>query len=156
MHAQSIFGHCSSPILCNRGSFYYVEAWWKITFPLDFPAISFAKASIYICPSVPVTKKPKPDMSTTQDSRLQASRALHDQDHERHLYLSALISEWPAFLRGLFCYSPHALQRPSSSQDSRSPPLLPLGRPSLEHHVLPLLCQLRVNFWPQLTNCMSK
>ena len=37
-----MFGHCSSPILCNRGSFYYVEARWKITFPLDFPAISFA------------------------------------------------------------------------------------------------------------------
>jgi len=50
MHAQSIFGHCSSPILCNSGSFYYVEAWWKITFPLDFPAISFAKASIeFLC-----------------------------------------------------------------------------------------------------------
>ena len=46
MHAQSIFGQCSSPILCNRGSFYYVEARWEITFPLDFPAISFAKASI--------------------------------------------------------------------------------------------------------------
>ena len=30
MHTQSIFGHCSSPILCSRGSFYYVEAWWKI------------------------------------------------------------------------------------------------------------------------------
>ena len=48
MHAQSIFGQCSSPILCNRGSFYYVEARWEITFPLDFPAISFAKASIVL------------------------------------------------------------------------------------------------------------
>ena len=53
--------------------------------PITFMGIRGSPNPI-ICASVPVIKKPKPDMSTTQDSRFQASRALHDQDHERHLY----------------------------------------------------------------------
>src|SRR6056300_476560 len=32
MHSQSIFGHCSSPILSNGGSFYYVASRCKSDF----------------------------------------------------------------------------------------------------------------------------